>query len=80
MEKDTEIILSLLESTRIELSFDAFFSTTAKNSFSKLSLKVVRRCRRVGEQNSDHFSGLKYLINSPKYQRYHESRTPLEAT
>ena len=40
-----------------------------KKPFSKISRKVVCRCKRLDEQNSDQFSKSKYLLQFLRYRR-----------
>ena len=66
-ERDTDVILSLLESTRSSLSYGVLFQQCPKQSI--ISRKVVRCWKRLDQQKSDHFSESKYLINFLRYSR-----------
>ena len=69
-ERDTDIIILVLESTRLMPSSGVFISITGQNKwFSRISRKVLRRWKRLDEQNSDPFWERKYVINFMRHRR-----------
>ena len=68
-ERDTDVVLSLLESTRSRQSYDVLFQQLPHNFFSKISRKVVHLWKRLDEQKIDRFWELRYLINFWRYRR-----------